>query len=73
MTVAKERPLIMAKETYRKLLTDPKLQAELLIRLFANSRENGVMEPIRSFEYALAAVEERYRELLAYELKEGEE
>lgn len=77
MTIAKEEKplsLIMAKETYRKLLTDPKLQAELLIQFLTkyspndNDIDDDYTSALLDFELALLSVERRFMKLQ----KEGE-
>ena len=72
MTItATKKPLslIMAKETYRKLLTDPKAQIELLIQMLAryspdDTNIDGDYIPVLyNFELALLSVERRFLKL----------
>lgn len=71
MTIAKEEKplsLIMAKETYRKLLTDPKAQIELLIRMLVKYSDDARIDDdytpaLLDFEIALLSVERRFNKL----------
>ena len=72
MTIAKEEKplsLIMAKETYRKLLFDPDAQVQLLIQMLARYSPNDsdldddFSAALIDFEIALLSVERRFNKL----------
>ena len=67
-TTEKPLSLVMAKETYRKLLTDPKAQIELLIQMLVRYSDDARIDDdytpaLLDFEIALLSVERRFMKL----------